>query len=1014
MGIFAFNKKEEKPNTKALDEIRRLTTGETQKTSTNPALGQENLSQQAQPPSTNTKPEQENPPAQAQPQKEIQNALEEEQRIFTQVSSIKELTPGEQNYEVPKELKAPEEPKTMQGEVFAKRPKWKARGEILPNQQTENQKTINPQTPNLETQKTEKENQKPLTQQTTSQEIQEIKKENQKEQAQTPQNPNGTTDTSTTQARTQPETQSKDSDKSAFEKLMQMAKTEIKEDTKKETMAAKAPQGTAVFSEEKKEIALEGNAVKLETKSEEKPIVIQTKAPEVQTTQTTAQKTQTNEEAFIEKITPKEKKGKWGMKSADTNASAAESTNPTTAMNKTTSIATKPQETIKPTHKWGAVTPSTEETKTTNTGEVVTTPHKWAKQEKIVAMQETPQKKEPKKIAFFAEHKEMLQQQRQNIEQAKLSRTPVDEMFTLLEKYNKIDAGELANYLKTDSETIEKLARVFEGDGTIEIEYPTSLTKKPILTLKNPPKSKLAEIPTGKILETYKIELDYVPAQISIILVPNEARPIYAIEMPAIGVYTRKFLDFIKDEVAETMPIELEEILDPKKSKKLKERFFAELTVHLATYFPKVQKSQLYTLSGVLLHEMYGLGDIELLMGDDMLEEVSINSSKTPITIYHRVHGWLKTNLMPGTEEEINNFASQIGRKIGREITTLNPILDAHLLSGDRVNATLFPISTEGNTITIRRFARKPWTLVDFIGKAHTMNAEMAATLWLAMQYEMNILIAGGTASGKTSTLNTLLALVPTYHRIISIEDVREIVLPKYLEWNWVPMITRSPNPEGMGEVAMLDLMVTSLRMRPDRIIVGEIRRKKEAEVLMEAIETGHSIYSTIHANSGYQVLRRLAEAPISIPLMQIELIDLIVVQYRDRKTNKRRTFEISEIEQTSTGQGLQINTIYKWSPRTDNWEKLNKPTKLITLLNLHTGMTEDDITNEINDRVEVLEWMKRNNVIELNKIGYLVKLFYSDPGKVKRMAKQNTPLEEIDKIVKEDEGDKDMATTDL
>jgi flagellar protein FlaI len=607
-------------------------------------------------------------------------------------------------------------------------------------------------------------------------------------------------------------------------------------------------------------------------------------------------------------------------------------------------------------------------------------------------------------ITYFAKHKKVMDAQHEMQEKQTIEKTPIDEMFEIIEKYSKLDIGEIANYLQITEEQVTTFAKMFEADGTIEIEYPTSLTKKPLVILKKPYASKLANIPSGETMEEYELEVDNVSCKILIIRVPEEARPVYAIEMPHTGKYTKKFLEFIKDEVAETMPIELEEITDPKKSKILKKRFFAELNEHLKKYLPKASEKLLNMLSGTLLHEMYGLGDIELLMGDDMLEEVSINSAKTPITIYHRIHGWLKTNLMPGTEEEINNFSSQIGRKVGREITMLNPILDAHMLSGDRVNATLFPISSEGNTITIRRFARRPWTLIDFIGKAHTMNSEMAAILWLAMQYEMNVLIAGGTASGKTSTLNTLLALVPTYHRIISIEDVREIVLPKYLEWNWVPLITRNPNPEGLGEVTMLDLMITSLRMRPDRIIVGEIRRKKEAEVLMEAIETGHSIYSTIHANSGYQVLRRLAEAPIAIPLMQIELIDLIVVQYRDRKTNKRRTYEIAEIEQTSTGQGLQINNLYKWNPRTDSWEKLNKPTKLITLLNMHTGMTEDDIYNEINERQNILEWMKRNELTELNTIGYLVKLFYSNPEKVKKMAKQNTKIEEVQKLQQESE----------
>jgi len=444
----------------------------------------------------------------------------------------------------------------------------------------------------------------------------------------------------------------------------------------------------------------------------------------------------------------------------------------------------------------------------------------WMNQQDI----EEPNEADFEKESVFARNKRKYAEEKT---QTNKTLTPIDEIFSTLEEKGKIDTGEIEKRFGIETNEIEKIAKIFEEQGIIEINYPTSLTKKPILTLKNPVAPKTIQTPKGTVLESYQIEADYVPAQISITMISEEPRPIYTMKVPSIGKYTKKFLDFIKEEVAENMPIELEEITDPKKSKKLKERFFFELNSHLSKYFSKASKETLNLLSGILLHEMYGLGDIELLMGDDMLEEVGINSAKTPITVYHRVHGWLKTNLLPGSEEEINNLSSQIGRKVGREITVLNPILDAHLLSGDRVNATLFPVSSEGNTLTIRRFARKPWTIIDFIGRAHTMNSEMAAMLWLAMQYELNVLIAGGTASGKTSALNSLLALVPTYHRTISIEDVREIVLPKFLEWNWVPLVTRSPNPEGLGEVTMLDLMITSLRMRPDRIIVGEIRRKK-------------------------------------------------------------------------------------------------------------------------------------------------------------------------------------------
>ncbi len=618
----------------------------------------------------------------------------------------------------------------------------------------------------------------------------------------------------------------------------------------------------------------------------------------------------------------------------------------------------------------------------------------WEKNELIEEPTEKDFENNSKENLEIVEHPKWVHQV--NFLEGEGLKTPIDIIFEILEQYKKVDMGKAAEIAGIDYYTLEKIIKTFEEFGVIEIKYPTSLNKKPTIVLLNPIGSKIRQMPVGTLLESYTVIVDSVPAKINIITTKDEVRPIYGLSLPAIGKYTRKFLNFIKNEIAETIPIEIEEILDPKKSKKLKIRFFEESQKHLKTYFKTSKKETLDVLSGIVLHEMYGLGDIEMFLGDDMLEEVAINSSKTPLTVYHRIYGWLKTNFYPGTEEEISNYSSQIGRKIGREITTLTPILDAHLLSGDRVNATLSPISSEGNTITIRRFSRRPWTLVDFIGKAHTMNIEMAAFLWLAMQYEMNIIVAGGTASGKTSTLNTLLAMVPSYHRIISIEDVREIVLPKFLEWNWVPMVTRSANPEGLGEVTMLDCMVTSLRMRPDRIIIGEIRQKKEAEVMMEAIETGHSIYSTIHANSAYQVLRRLGEAPMSIPPMQIEQIDLIVTQFRDRKTNRRRTYEIAEIEQTSTGKGLQINTIYKWSPRNDNWDKLNKPTKIITLLNLHTGLTENEIEKELAERQKILQWLVKKEINDLNEIGFIMKKYYIDKKEVLKMAEMNFDKDDV------------------
>ena len=215
--------------------------------------------------------------------------------------------------------------------------------------------------------------------------------------------------------------------------------------------------------------------------------------------------------------------------------------------------------------------------------------------------------------------------------------------------------------------------------------------------------------------------------------------------------------------------------------------------------------------------------------------------------------------------------------------------MDAHLKTGDRVNATLSPISSKGNTITIRKFAVKPWTVTDFL-KEGVISYEGAALLWSAVQNELSIIITGGTASGKTSMLNVISNFFPPNQRIISMEDTREIVLPKTL--HWVPLETRLPNPEGKGGIEMLDLIINALRMRPDRIIVGEIRRKAEAEVLFEAMHTGHSVYGTLHANNVKETINRLTNPPIDLPKQILSALSLIVVQHINRRTGRRRRSE--------------------------------------------------------------------------------------------------------------------------
>ncbi len=498
-------------------------------------------------------------------------------------------------------------------------------------------------------------------------------------------------------------------------------------------------------------------------------------------------------------------------------------------------------------------------------------------------------------------------------------------------------------------------------------------------------------------LAKYMITVDNVSASVLITRRPEEYMPLYEISFPKISEATEAMLDSIRERLIESVKIKISEILDPKALEDMKKRFLEQARIFISKQLPKLSDEDRDTLSGYLVHEMLGLGKLEILLSDDNLEEIAVNNSSEPVFVYHKKFGWLKTNTMIPSDEQIYNYASIIGRKIGRQITNLNPLMDAHLSTGDRVNATLFPISTKGNTITIRKFSRDPWTIVHFIDPSDkTLNPEIAALLWLCIQYELNILVAGGTASGKTSMLNALLPFIPTNHRIISIEDTRELQLPEFL--HWIPLNTREPNPEGRGEVSMLDLLVNSLRMRPDRVIVGEIRRQKEAEVLFEAMHTGHSVYATLHADRAEQVVRRLTNPPVAIPEAMLEALHLVIVQFRHRKLGIRRTFQVAEVipleEEGKTR--IRLNVLYKWNPKKDKIEKTGRSSRLIEEIRLHTGMTDKEMKNDLQEKEKILRWMIKNNIKTVNTVGKIVADYYHDRDAVMKVINGKKSPEEI------------------
>jgi flagellar protein FlaI len=177
----------------------------------------------------------------------------------------------------------------------------------------------------------------------------------------------------------------------------------------------------------------------------------------------------------------------------------------------------------------------------------------------------------------------------------------------------------------------------------------------------------------------------------------------------------------------------------------------------------------------------------------------------------------------------------------------------------------------------------------------------------------------------------------------------------------------------------MLDLIVNSLRMRPDRVIMGEVRRREEAEVLFEAMHTGHSVYSTIHADTSRHLVRRLSKPPFELPVEDLEAIDLVIVQFRDRRSGRRRTLEVAEIMPSEDKDEVNLNYLYRWDARSDSFEKINESKRLFEKLNLYTGMSDDEIKKDLKEKKAILEWMRDKGVEDIESVGETIGEYYRD-----------------------------------
>lgn len=397
-----------------------------------------------------------------------------------------------------------------------------------------------------------------------------------------------------------------------------------------------------------------------------------------------------------------------------------------------------------------------------------------------------------------------------------------------------------------------------------------------------------------------------------------------------------------------------------------------------------VSNEYLDNLARKLFQDLVGYGEIDPLIRDDNLEEIMIIGINKPVFVYHREYGMMKTNIIFKDSDELMNLIDTIARQINRRIDQESPILDGRLLDGSRVNATIPPISADGPSMTIRKFKKDPLTIIDLI-KSKTVSVELAAFFWLCFDglgvRSANAIISGGTSSGKTTTLNALSSFINPKERIITIEDTLELQIPHE---HVIRMETRPPNVENKGELTMDDLVKNSLRQRPDRIIVGEVRGN-EAITLFTALNTGHSGFGTLHSNDARETITRLTNAPMSVPNIMISAIDFIIMQNRIYKSDGvsfRRVSEVAEVVGIEEGV-VQLNKIFEWDPQNDIIKKVGITSKTLTEIAKVSGNSLNAVYDEIKNRELVLQHMINQDIHSIKDVGTVLEMYYLNPQKV-------------------------------
>jgi len=475
-------------------------------------------------------------------------------------------------------------------------------------------------------------------------------------------------------------------------------------------------------------------------------------------------------------------------------------------------------------------------------------------------------------------------------------------------------------------------------------------------------------------------------AFVSINYDPEETKHLYYVVEPELSQFERELLERLFEDVRGPLLYRTDVSENPEAA--LEE----ELQARLEEYGVRIGEETFHRLFYYLYRSFQGYGKLDPPLHVPHVEDISCDGPDLPVFVYHDGYTDIETNVVY-ERDALADFVIQLAQRSGRHVSVSDPVVSTTLPDGSRIELALGEeVTPKGSAFTIRKYADEPFTPIDLLDYG-TVDRPILAYIWLAIESNRSLIFAGGTAAGKTTSMNAMSMFIPPRSKVITIEDTRELSL--YHD-NWLSSLTR----ERMGDadITMYDLLRSALRHRPEYILVGEVRGE-EAITLFQAMNTGHTTFSTMHADSVQTVINRLENDPINVPRPMVTSLDILWVQVLGRSSGERvrRAKTVAEIEGIDQRTGeLDYSNTYEWDSNDDTFAERNSD--LLAEIREERGWSESELLQELRNRRRFLKYLQMEGITDYRRFTAMVNKYYADPDDVMdRIDAENVRVESRD-----------------